>query len=936
MGPPEAPTGSLGAPPEGGVTASLLLSGFSGAKPPKGQSPRGLGGREALLPHPHVTASLLLSGFTGGREASLPHGPPQGEVPKGQSPGSLGVRGPTGYPVDWVPVGRSEFLKKDCIKGRHIQPRLFGKKTLIFSKRSLYKGSPGVLKVSKALLEPLGTLKKDVVSPGSFAPRLSADSKTQIFFISNRIQKFPLFINPSFSSLSLWKSNKTLLCNKQKKTLQSIEKSPNSDVLVLSNLPFLIENIKSQRNILYKDKDKDKDKDKNKIQEYLKNKSLESEAPGVLIGRLAGGVGEQSSPYPWQSHPQRGPVGGTPKQDFLKKNLQWPREDSTDKFNEIFISRKSINIGAFFLISQSSNNLTPWGEAPKPPGEALREEEKLRFSTSRKPWQLAATWVPPLRGGTGEARVFRGSSAPPRSEASLPPKPLGKAQPPPSVGAKGGPKGSVGSFAPRTPSYAAGGAPAPKPPGQISRPGGLGGRGASLPNTPGPVGVYEFVGRRELLDQKLEKHLFSYDSLSYYDLFLYYNIHKQMSSILCSYLEKTLGQKYTKKHIFSYNVLRRLYNINIDKEGLVPVKESVEPPRGASPHEASLPFPLNPVGSAQPPLYKTVGERGGPKGGFGASPRAPLGGQSPRLGELCSPHPPHLLKPALIKIKKRAVLIKSEDQAPVPFYTKWYDLFPYIFENPCYSITYNYKLNFNSITPLPLDNHKKSGDFKSRVPGKALKPLGGPEGGERGLWEKEKTRGQTSTTQIFYSSSKIFQTSQIFAKTTYRSPFKGEIVSFQKNIFRKSSINTHAKDQLPLTNTLIKKRRGAKLPGASNCMFLTKNDLTSYYFEKNKETGVGEQSSPNGDPTPVAPLPPTFGAPPFAPTSGAPPEGGGDSFAVRVYGGEAPSRAKPRGFRGFAPPLLRFYILYPLPTFTSPTQRVGDEVEQGARPALEI
>jgi hypothetical protein len=36
-----------------------------------------------------------------------------------------------------------------------------------------------------------------------------------------------------------------------------------------------------------------------------------------------------------------------------------------------------------------------------------------------------------------------------------------------------------------------------------------------------------------------------------------------------------------------------------------------------------------------------------------------------------------------------------------------------------------------------------------------------------------------------------------------------------------------------------------------------------------------------------------MGSPPFDPTSGAPPEGGGDSFAVRVYGGEAPSRAEP-------------------------------------------
>ncbi len=48
---------------------------------------------------------------------------------------------------------------------------------------------------------------------------------------------------------------------------------------------------------------------------------------------------------------------------------------------------------------------------------------------------------PPLRGGTGEARVFRGSSAPPRSEASLliPPKPLGQISSP------------LGSFAPVSP-----------------------------------------------------------------------------------------------------------------------------------------------------------------------------------------------------------------------------------------------------------------------------------------------------------------------------------------------------------------------------------------------------------------------------------------------------------------------------------------------------
>jgi hypothetical protein len=36
-------------PPEGGVTASLLLSGFTGAKLPKGLCPGVLGG--ALLPH---------------------------------------------------------------------------------------------------------------------------------------------------------------------------------------------------------------------------------------------------------------------------------------------------------------------------------------------------------------------------------------------------------------------------------------------------------------------------------------------------------------------------------------------------------------------------------------------------------------------------------------------------------------------------------------------------------------------------------------------------------------------------------------------------------------------------------------------------------------------------------------------------------------------
>ncbi len=101
-------------PPSGGVTA--LLSGFTGAKPPQGQSPRGLGVREASLPHPHVTASLLLSGFTGVREASLPHlpegrspgdgAPPQNpfalpksppKVGTGQSPGGWGALLPTGF-----------------------------------------------------------------------------------------------------------------------------------------------------------------------------------------------------------------------------------------------------------------------------------------------------------------------------------------------------------------------------------------------------------------------------------------------------------------------------------------------------------------------------------------------------------------------------------------------------------------------------------------------------------------------------------------------------------------------------------------------------------------------------------------------------------------------------------------------------------------------
>jgi hypothetical protein len=191
--------------------------------------------------------------------------------------------------------------------------------------------------------------------------------------------------------------------------------------------------------------------------------------------------------------------------------------------------------------------------------------------------------------------------------------------------------------------------------------------------------------------------------------------------------------------------------------------------------------------------------------------------------------------------------VGNENENKRNFSKKWKDLIPYVFESPLFAIKLNYHLKFNLLTTAKSNylinqsqytntiNTIHSYADKPKVMGSASMVTGDYWIGLPGLRPGNKKRNkkrENSATKLFYEPSKILKTSQTLGKTTYYSPFKGEIVSFS-NCLRSKNLDLNFSLNFNLNTNNGNNTNKERLPINPidySCMFLTKTDLASYYF----------------------------------------------------------------------------------------------------------
>ena len=185
-----------------------------------------------------------------------------------------------------------------------------------------------------------------------------------------------------------------------------------------------------------------------------------------------------------------------------------------------------------------------------------------------------------------------------------------------------------------------------------------------------------------------------------------------------------------------------------------------------------------------------------------------------------------------------ATSVKNQPFELNKFYQKLTVLIPFIFETPCFTYKTIERLNLRSLSSNSNLGHDLQ---KTTLPqrGRGFKGLNSKSLEDIQTYtlkhRKFRPKYQTSLSQLNYSVNNELVSSKNFCTTNYYSPFNGEIV------YTHYPTMINSKESNGVKNT--------KVPGLPertanySCMFLTKNDLMSYYLPSNNFQQMRNQIS---------------------------------------------------------------------------------------------